>query len=69
MKFQAPTGVTALSCAGEAILPDETGCFDAVETLIDELAAHGCVPLIESGPTTLEKSRSRGARNRVEKAS
>ena len=69
MKFQAPTGVTALSCAGEEISPDETGCFDAVETLIDELAAHGCVPLVEAGPSTLEKLRSRGARNRVEKAS
>ena len=69
MKFQAPIGVTALSCAGEEISPDETGCFDAVETLIAELAAHGCVPISEAGPSALEKLRSRGGRNRVKKAS
>jgi hypothetical protein len=67
MKFQAPTSVTALFCADEAIAPDENGRFDAVETLAGELAAHGCVPYVE--PAAMEKSRSRGNRIRVEKAS
>jgi hypothetical protein len=67
MKFQAPEGVTALFCAGEAIVPDETGCFDAVESLTDQFTTHGCVPYVESEPA--EKSRPRGSRGRIEKAS
>lgn len=43
MKYRAPEGVTALSCAGETIAPDEAGVFEASEELSDELKAHGCV--------------------------
>ena len=69
MKFQAPAGVTELSCAGETIAQDGSGCFDAAETLADELAAHGCAPFVESELAVVEKSRSRGSRVRVEKVS
>jgi len=71
MKFKAPAGVTALFCAGDTIAPDESGLFDAVESLADELAAHGCVLYVDSGPAAPEKSaesRSLGNRARVEKA-
>ena len=44
MKFQAPPGVTALSCAGEDIIPDAQGFFEAPENLASDLHAHGCVP-------------------------
>jgi hypothetical protein len=69
MKFQAPQGVTALFCAGEAIAPDGSGCFDAAENLTDQLAAHGCAPIGEAEPAVVERSRARGSRVRVEKVS
>ncbi|PPQ39861.1 hypothetical protein SAMN06265338_101739 [Rhodoblastus acidophilus] len=44
MKFQAPPGVAALSCAGENIVPDAQGFFEADEVFASDLLAHGCVP-------------------------
>lgn len=44
MKFQAPSGVTALSCAGAEIIPDAQGVFEASESHASDLLAHGCVP-------------------------
>jgi hypothetical protein len=71
MKYRAPEGVTALSCAGETIAPDKAGVFEAAGELADELSAHGCVAFSEgeidlSGASAGEKS-SRG-RSRAGKA-
>jgi hypothetical protein len=44
MKFQAPPGVAALSCAGEEIIPDAQGFFEADEAFASDLLVHGCVP-------------------------
>ena len=71
MKYQAPVGVTAIFCAGEEILPDETGAFEVCEHFASELAAHGLIPPDESN---LAATRSFGdvrprARARAEKAS
>jgi hypothetical protein len=51
MKYQAPSGVTALFCADAEIAPDENGVFNAPEVLADELAAHGCVACADSEQT------------------
>jgi hypothetical protein len=72
MKYQAPVGLTAISCAGETFAPDENGGFEAAEGLVAELAAHGCVPAGDAVPTEAEKAgdshpRAR-ARARAEKA-
>jgi hypothetical protein len=70
MKYQAPVGLTAIFCAGEAFAPDENGGFDAAAGLAVELAAHGCVPAGDAGATAEEKagdSRPR-FRARAEKA-
>jgi hypothetical protein len=65
MKFQAPPGVTALSCAGEDIIPDAQGCFEAAENLADDLVAHGCVP----APPEADANTSRAKKQkRAEKA-
>jgi hypothetical protein len=68
MKYRAPEGVTALSCAGETIALDEAGVFEASEELADELKAHGCVECESDllGAPVGEKS-SRG-RSRAGKA-
>jgi hypothetical protein len=71
MIFQAPAGVTALFSAGETMVPDESGLFDAAPSLARALAAHGCVPRGETEPSPLKKggeSQARGNRARVEKA-
>ena len=53
MKFQAPPGVTALSCAGEDIIPDAQGFFETAEGQASDLIAHGCIPApTESDPET-----------------
>jgi len=44
MKFKAPPGVTALSSAGEEIIPDAQGLFEANEIFASDLLAHGCIP-------------------------
>ncbi len=69
MKFQAPLGVTALSCAGEEIVPDALGCFEAAEKFASELQAHGCLPAPE--PRTEKPAETPRAQNRgrAEKAS
>jgi hypothetical protein len=70
MKYQAPVGLTAISCAGETFAPDENGGFEAAEDLAIELAAHGCVPAGDAAATAAEKAgepRPR-ARARAEKA-
>lgn len=72
MKFQAPAGVTALSCAGEDMRPDENGGFEAPESFAADLAAHGCRALIESLKAATEKDRAarpRSSRARGEKTS
>ena len=56
MKYQAPVGLTAISCAGETFAPDENGGFDAAEGLAVALAAHGCVPAGEAVATAAEKA-------------
>jgi hypothetical protein len=58
MKFQAPPGVSALSCAGEEFFPDPQGFFEAAENLADALLAHGCVP----SPQTAEAPRPKSKR-------
>jgi hypothetical protein len=68
MKFQAPAGVTALFCAGETLIPDESGVFDADPSLDAALAAHGCVPRDEAAAPEKAESRPRGTRARHEKA-
>jgi hypothetical protein len=71
MKFQAPAGVTALFSAGETMVPDKSGVFDADPSQVGALTAHGCVPRDETEPTPPEKGaepRPRGNRARVEKA-
>jgi hypothetical protein len=70
MKFQAPVGLTAISCAGETFAPDENGVFVAAESLATEFLAHGCVPSAELEERAAEKvgeARPR-ARARSEKA-
>jgi hypothetical protein len=70
MKYQAPVGLTAISCAGETFAPDEGGGFDAAEDLAFELAAHGCVPAAAPAAPAAERdgeSRPR-SRARAEKA-
>ena len=56
MKFQAPPGVAALSCAGEDIVPDAQGFFEAPENLASDLLGHGCV----MAPPVAEASRAKG---------
>ncbi|HUO54282.1 MAG TPA: hypothetical protein VMU18_06060 [Rhodoblastus sp.] len=62
MKYRAPEGVTALFCAGETILPDEAGIFDAGEELAAELAAHGCAVEAESGALGERPTRVRSGK-------
>jgi hypothetical protein len=50
MKYRAPEGVTALSCAGETFVPDGAGLFEAGENLAGELASHGCAIFVEQAP-------------------
>jgi len=54
MKFQAPPQVSALSCAGEDIMPDAQGFFEAPEAYANDLLPHGCVP----APATTEADTS-----------
>ncbi|MCI4680181.1 hypothetical protein K9U39_10995 [Rhodoblastus acidophilus] len=69
MKYRAPEGVTALSCAGETIAPDEAGRFEAADELAHELAAHGCVVCAEAAPgEDAAPVRPARARARAEKA-
>jgi len=71
MKYQAAVGVTAIFCAGEEILPDETGAFEAREHFASELAAHGLIPLAESNLAGTQRSGDARphTRARAEKAS
>ena len=66
MKFQAPREVTALSCAGEEIIPDAQGCFEAAETSSKDLRTHGCVAAPQTEPSA-EPPRAK-KRARFEKA-
>ncbi|WP_298353978.1 hypothetical protein [Rhodoblastus sp.] len=50
MKYRAPEGVTALFCAGETFVPDQSGLFEAGDDLIEELAPHGCAAFAEPKP-------------------
>ncbi|MCW2275052.1 hypothetical protein GJ654_10000 [Rhodoblastus acidophilus] len=61
MKFQAPPGVAALSCAGEEIIPDAQGYFDADEVLAGDLLAHGCVPAPAAEPPSPQTKTKRKA--------
>lgn len=69
MKYRAPEGVTAVFLAGEIVMPDEAGFFEAGAEAAEELAAHGCVAATgddePASPPAADKS-SRG-RSRVEK--
>jgi hypothetical protein len=70
MKYQAPFGLTAISCAGETFSLDDNGGFEAAEGLAVELAAHGCVPAADLEATAANSAsalRPR-ARARAEKA-
>ncbi|MBB4200695.1 hypothetical protein CCR94_01075 [Rhodoblastus sphagnicola] len=60
MKFQAPPGVTALSCAGEELIPDAQGNFEAAEGHASDLLAHGCVPA--PAPCDAEAPRAKNKR-------
>lgn len=59
MKFQAPPGVTALSSAGEEIIPDAQGFFQADETRAGDLLAHGCVPAPDAEPPPTKNKNKR----------
>lgn len=65
MKYRAPEGVTALSCAGESIAPNEVGHFEAAERFAAELAAHGCVavPAPEGAAEKPARGRARERAN------
>jgi hypothetical protein len=62
MKYRAPAGLTALSCGGEAIEPDETGAFEAAENLESDLAAHGCVVIPDDEQPIVKHSETRRSR-------
>jgi hypothetical protein len=64
MKFQAPPGVSALSCAGEEIIPDAQGFFETAEGHEGALLAHGCVPAPQREPD----AQTPRAKKRPEKA-
>jgi hypothetical protein len=59
MKFQALPDVTALSCAGEDIVPDAQGLFEAAETLASDLLVHGCVPAPADAESSPAKNRNK----------
>ncbi|MCW2283367.1 hypothetical protein M2323_001219 [Rhodoblastus acidophilus] len=59
MKFQAPPGVTALSSAGEEIIPDAQGYFEADETRASALLAHGCIPAPDVEPPPAKSKNKR----------
>jgi hypothetical protein len=69
MKYRAPEGVAALSCAGETIAPDEAGVFEASEELADELRAHGCVECESDLPGASVGEKSSRGRSRAGKVS
>ena len=62
MKYRAPEGVTALFCAGQSILPDDAGCFEADAFLAPDLAAHGCAQLAGSEPVSNKAPSDKPAR-------
>jgi hypothetical protein len=60
MKFQAPPGVAALSCAGEDIIPDAQGRFEAADHLASDLLTHGCVPAPQPDPdSTTQRAKNK----------
>jgi len=59
MKFQAPSGVTALSSAGEDIIPDAQGFFEADDAQADALLAHGCLPAPPDAEPRPPKSKTK----------
>lgn len=66
MKYRAPQGVTALCCAGESIVPDALGIFEASEELVVELVAHGCVAVAAlDGVAAYRGAEERPARGRA----
>jgi hypothetical protein len=65
MKYRAPEGVTALSCAGESIVPNTLGIFEASEELAVELAAHGCVAVAVPDDVAGRSAEERPARGRA----
>jgi len=72
MQYRAPVGVTALFCAGQDMRPDKDGGFDAPESFAVDLAAHGCLALVDSLNAETEKkivARPRSSRGRGEKTS
>ena len=67
MKYRAPEGVTALSCAGETIAPDEAGVFEASEELDRRIEGSWLRRIVESdllGATASEKSARAGVARR-----